>query len=80
MPLTFLSGTFYSLSSLPSVWQKVILFNPVFYIIDGFRFAIMGLSDSHIKSPIIPVVILFTWVVLLAIIAYFVIEKKYSDY
>jgi ABC-2 type transport system permease protein len=45
MPLTMLSGVFYSIHSLPSFWQKVSHFNPVFYMIDGFRFGFFGVSD-----------------------------------
>ena len=45
MPLTFLSGVFYSIHSLPSFWQAVSRFNPFFYMIDGFRYGFFGLSD-----------------------------------
>jgi ABC-2 type transport system permease protein len=45
MPLTFLSGVFYSIHSLPSVWQDLSRFNPFFYMIDGFRFGFFGISD-----------------------------------
>ena len=45
MPLTFLSGVFYSIHSLPSFWQQLSHFNPVFYIIDGFRYGFFGVSD-----------------------------------
>jgi ABC-2 type transport system permease protein len=45
MPLTMLSGVFYSIHSLPEFWQLVSRFNPVFYIIDGFRFGFFGVSD-----------------------------------
>tara|TARA_Y100001970_G_scaffold56422_1_gene71482 strand:+ start:2922 stop:3692 length:771 start_codon:yes stop_codon:yes gene_type:complete len=48
LPLTFLSGTFYSISKLPEIWQNFALFNPFFYNIDGFRYAIIGQSDSEI--------------------------------
>ena len=46
LPLTFLSGVFYSLHSLPAFWQTVSRWNPVFYMIDGFRFAFIGHSDT----------------------------------
>jgi ABC-2 type transport system permease protein len=46
LPLTFLSGVFYSLHSLPPVWQTVSRWNPVFYMIDGFRYAFIGYSDA----------------------------------
>lgn len=45
LPLTFLSGVFYSIHSLPPVWQKISHFNPFFYMIDGFRYGFFGLSD-----------------------------------
>ena len=45
MPLTFLSGVFYSVHSLPPFWQGVSHFNPVFYMIDGFRHGFFGVSD-----------------------------------
>ena len=45
MPLTFLSGVFYSVHSLPAFWQGVSRFNPVFYMIDGFRHGFFGVSD-----------------------------------
>ena len=45
MPMTFLSGVFYSLHSLPQFWQQVSHFNPFFYLIDGFRYGFFGQSD-----------------------------------
>lgn len=45
MPLTFLSGVFYSIHSLPPFWQAVSHWNPVFYMIDGFRHGFFGISD-----------------------------------
>ena len=48
LPLTFLSGTFYSIKRLPEFWQKVSSFNPFFYNIDGFRYAFTGVSDSSL--------------------------------
>ena len=47
-PLTFLGGTFYSISVLPPFWQAVSLFNPVLYLISGFRWAFYGISDVNI--------------------------------
>ena len=44
-PLTFLGGSFYSISMLPPLWQKVSLFNPVVYLISGFRWILFGKSD-----------------------------------
>lgn len=45
VPLTFLSGVFYSIHSLPPFWQSVSYWNPVFYMIDGFRYGFFGQSD-----------------------------------
>ena len=45
MPMTFLSGVFYSIRSLPPFWQDVSHLNPFFYMIDGFRFGFFGVSD-----------------------------------
>ena len=45
MPLTFLSGVFYSIHSLPVFWQELSRFNPFFYMIDGFRYGFFGVSD-----------------------------------
>jgi ABC-2 type transport system permease protein len=45
MPMTFLSGVFYSIHSLPPFWQKVSHLNPFFYMIDGFRYGFFGVSD-----------------------------------
>ncbi len=47
-PLTFLGGSFYSISMLPPIWQKITLFNPVVYLISGFRWSFVGKSDVHI--------------------------------
>jgi ABC-2 type transport system permease protein len=43
--MTFLSGVFYSIHSLPEVWQRVSHLNPFFYMIDGFRYGFFGVSD-----------------------------------
>jgi len=47
-PLTFLGGAFYSINMLPPLWQKVTLFNPVVYLISGFRWSFYGVADVHI--------------------------------
>jgi len=44
-PLTFLGGSFYSINMLPEFWQKVTLFNPVVYLVSGFRWSFYGVSD-----------------------------------
>ena len=47
-PMTFLGGTFYSITMLPPLWQKVSLFNPIVYVISGFRWCFYGTSDVSI--------------------------------
>jgi ABC-2 type transport system permease protein len=47
-PLTFLGGSFYSISMLPPLWQKITLFNPVVYLVSGFRWSFYGVSDVPI--------------------------------
>jgi ABC-2 type transport system permease protein len=46
LPLTMLSGVFYSIHTLPTFWQELSLWNPVFYMIDGFRYGFLGISDA----------------------------------
>jgi ABC-2 type transport system permease protein len=47
-PLTFLGGAFYSVSMLPPLWQKITLFNPVVYLISGFRWSFYGMADVNV--------------------------------
>jgi ABC-2 type transport system permease protein len=47
-PLTFLGGTFYSTSVLPPLWQTVTLFNPVVYLVSGFRWSFFEISDVNV--------------------------------
>ncbi len=47
-PLTFLGGSFYSIGVLPPLWQKVTLFNPVVYLVSGFRWSFFEVSDVHV--------------------------------
>ncbi len=49
-PLTFLSGTFYSIEQLPETWQTMAHFNPFFYMIDGFRYGFIGQADGSILA------------------------------
>jgi ABC-2 type transport system permease protein len=51
-PLTFLGGSFYSISMLPPVWQKITLFNPVVYLISGFRWSFYGVSDVSLAVSV----------------------------
>src|SRR5947207_2700085 len=66
IPLTFLSGVFYSIHSLPPLWQGVSHFNPFFYMIDGFRYGFFGLSDV---SPLVSLAVVAACAGLLAALA-----------
>lgn len=52
-PLTFLGGTFYSLNVLPPLWQTVSLFNPVVYLVSGFRWSFYGTSDVSVEVSLV---------------------------
>ena len=47
-PLTFLSGTFYSINQLPGIWKELAFYNPFFYMIDGFRYGFIGHADGNV--------------------------------
>ena len=65
-PLTYLAGTFYSISLLPEFWQTISLYNPVLYMVNGFRYGLLGISDVSLVaaySVLIGFIILLTsWV------------------
>ena len=67
MPLTMLSGVFYSIHSLPPFWQGVSHYNPVFYMIDGFRYGFFGVSDVAPEASLAVVVACFAAVSLLTL-------------
>ena len=54
-PLVFLGGSFYSISMLPPVWQTISMFNPVVYLISGFRWAFFGLSDVPVTLSLLAI-------------------------
>lgn len=56
-PLTFLGGSFYSVDMLPPFWQKVTLFNPVVYLISGFRWSFYGIADVSLGASLIMIVV-----------------------
>jgi ABC-2 type transport system permease protein len=58
-PLTFLSGVFYSVKSLPGIWGKVSLFNPVFYMVDVIRYSFINQSDINPYYSLMIISILF---------------------
>lgn len=59
MPLTMLSGVFYSIYTLPAFWQGVSHYNPVFYMIDGFRYGFFGVSDVAPETSLMVVIACF---------------------
>lgn len=75
MPLTFLSGVFYSIHSLPEIWQNLSRFNPFFYMIDGFRYGFFGQSDIHIGISF--AVVLMSWL-LLSSLAIWMLRSGYK--
>ncbi len=75
MPLTFLSGVFYSIHSLPPFWQQVSHFNPVFYMIDGFRHGFFGVSDV---SPWLSLAIVGTCFALLTVLTLVMLKRGYK--
>ena len=71
MPLSFLSGTFYSIHSLPPVFQSIDRFNPLFYIIDGFRSGFIGHADTPFAfaASVVVVAIAVLWLVAYRMVA-----------
>ncbi|WP_372702300.1 ABC transporter permease [Castellaniella sp.] len=75
VPATFLSGVFYSIYSLPPFWQTVSRFNPVFYMIDGFRYGFFAVSDV---SPWRGLAIVLAVAVLLSLFALRLLARGYK--
>jgi ABC-2 type transport system permease protein len=74
-PMTFLSGVFYSIHSLPSFWQTASRFNPFFYMIDGFRYGFFGISDV---SPWISLSVVGTALAIVSCIAVHLLRIGYK--
>ncbi|EON11328.1 MULTISPECIES: ABC transporter permease [Pandoraea] len=75
MPATFLAGVFYSIHSLPPLWQAVSHFNPFFYMIDGFRYGFFGVSDVAPETSLAVVGATF---LILAIVALNLLRRGYK--
>ena len=75
VPMTFLSGVFYSLHSLPPLWLHISRFNPFFYLIDGFRFGFFGQSDV---SPFMSLAVASAAFVLVASLAVYLLKIGYK--
>ncbi|MDP4548892.1 MAG: ABC transporter permease [Marinobacter sp.] len=65
-PLTYLGGVFYSIDLLPTFWQNVSLANPILYMVNGFRYGILGVSDVN---PFVSLGMILGFIVLLSVIA-----------
>ena len=74
-PLAFLSGVFYSTESLPEAWRTVNLFNPFFYMIDGFRYGFIGRADA---SPGMGVAMVATLIVALWLVCHRLVASGYK--
>ena len=74
LPLSFLSGVFYSLGSLPPFWQQVSKLNPFFYMIDGFRYGFLGRSDI---APAVSLAVVATTLALLAALTLTLLRRGY---
>ena len=64
-PLTYLGGVFYSIDLLPEPWHQVSLFNPIVYMVNAFRFGILGVSDiglSQAFAVLVAMVLVMTWI------------------
>ena len=75
MPMTFLSGVFYSIHSLPVFWQSVSHFNPFFYMIDGFRYGFFGVSDV---SPWLSLAVVGAALAVVSFIAIYLLRTGYK--
>lgn len=75
LPLTFLSGVFYSIDSLPPLWRAISHFNPVFYMIDGFRYGFFGQADV---SPWLALAVVGSSFVLLSSLGLWMIKVGYK--
>lgn len=75
MPLSFLSGVFYSINSLPVFWQKLSRFNPFFYMIDGFRYSFFGKSDVN---PAFSLAIVGFFFVVIAAVSLALLRREYK--
>ena len=67
-PLTFLGGSFYSIDMLPPLWQKVTLFNPVVYLVSGFRWSFYGIADVSVGMSLAMTLVFLA--IFLAIVAW----------
>ena len=75
LPLTFLSGVFYSVHALPEIWQTLTWLNPFFYMVDGFRFGMLGTSDV---SPWIDFAVTFSFALVLTVVCVGLLKRGWK--
>jgi ABC-2 type transport system permease protein len=71
-PLSYLGGVFYSTSMLPEIWQTIALGNPILYMINAFRYGLIGVSDINIEIALIMIV---SFIVVLTLTALLLLHK-----
>ncbi|MBL1320193.1 MAG: ABC transporter permease [Methylophaga sp.] len=71
-PLTYLGGVFYSISLLPEFWQNVSLFNPILYMVNAFRYGMLGVSDIRVE---VAFAIIITCIIVLSSFALYLLNK-----
>ncbi len=74
-PLVFLGGSFYSISMLPEIWQKISMLNPVLYLVSGFKYSFYEISDVSIFTSIFTIILIF---IIFIIITLLIFQKGYN--
>lgn len=75
MPMIYLGGMFYNIEILPEFWHNLSKFNPIYYMVDGFRMGFLGNSTTNIVDSII---VLFVMVFLLSILAFYLLKNVFN--
>jgi len=75
LPLTMLSGVFYSVQSLPAFWQELSRMNPLFYLIDGFRYGFFAVSDA---SPWLSFVVALGFTAVIGLLSFILLVRGYK--
>ncbi len=75
LPLSFLSGVFFSIHTLPPFWEKVSYYNPFFYMVDGFRYGFLGVSDT---DPIRSLIVASVFFLVVSIVGLLILKSGYK--
>jgi ABC-2 type transport system permease protein len=75
MPLSFLSGVFYSIHSLPPLWRELSHYNPFFYMIDGFRYGFFGVGDA---APLTSLLVVGGFTLVLSLLCVAMLQSGYK--